>query len=69
MQHVVATETHKELRTYIPEMHDVLITIQRHNSLCINGDKMEFLNFCCDNNEQGSNFTITDNHGSIIKQK
>ena len=32
-------------------------------------DKMEYLNFCRSQDEHGSNFTITDKKGNILKQK
>ena len=47
----------------------MLIKIYNHNSLKLNGDKTEFLNFSRDNNDDESKFTITDDQGNIIDQK
>ena len=40
-----------------------------HNLLWLNGDKTEFLNFNKHNEDDESDFTITDDKGYILKQK
>ena len=68
-QHIVASKNHKDLGIYIQDMHDMIIKLYNHNSLKLNGEKTEFLNFTRDNNVPESKFTIIDNYGNIIEQK
>ena len=46
LTYVIATKTHKELQSYYQDVQEVLIAIYKHNSLCINGEKTEIMNFC-----------------------
>ena len=68
-QHIIASKSHKELGRYIQDMHDMIIKLYNHNSLKLNGEKTEFLNFSRDNSVPESKFTIIDNYGNIIEQQ
>ena len=63
-QHVIACENNESLKQYIQDFHILLITMYRNNSLRINEDKTEMLNF--DKAEESSNFSITDNYGNVV---
>ena len=49
-------------------MHYLLIKLYKHNSLCLNGDKTEYINFT-NETEKAAKFTIGDEQGNIIEQK
>ena len=66
-QHIIAAETNEDLKNYIQDLHELLISIYKHKSLYINGDKTEFLNFN-KQEDDGANFVITDEKKNIIKQ-
>ena len=69
-QHIVASENTKEMKNHIQDMRNMIIQIYRHNSLQLNGNKTEFVNFTKDNNsKENSNFSICDDKGNIIIQK
>ena len=67
-QHIIAAKNYEDLKNYIQDLHELLISVYKHKSLYINGDKTEFLNFSKQDDET-ANFIITDEKNNIIKQK
>ena len=51
------------------DLHVLLINLYKHNSLSINADKTEFMNFVCSHEEADSALTITDDKGNLIRWK
>ena len=69
-QHIIAAKTHKDIKNYIHDLHMVLITMYKNNSLSINGDKTEFMNLFTNKDEDAdAKFKIPDKKGNIIEQQ
>ena len=68
-QHVVSSKNIDQLQNYMQDLHILLINLYKHNSLSINADKTEFMNFVQTHEEAESVLTITDDQGNLIKMK
>ena len=68
-QHVISSETIEDLHRYIQDLHELLQSIYKYNSLYINGEKTEFLMFNRNKESEDDPITIHDNKGNIIEEK
>ena len=68
-QHVISSETQEDLSIYIQDLHDLLQSIYKFNSLYINGEKTEFLMFNRNKDNEDDEITISDNKGNIITER
>ena len=68
-QHVISSETTEDLHKCIQDLHELLQSIYKYNSLYINGEKTEFLIFNRNKESEDNPITIYDNKGNIINEK
>ena len=66
---LVSIKTIESLERYMPQLHILLINLYRHNSLSINADKTEYMNFTRKSKESVEKLTICDDKGNILKNK
>ena len=69
MQHIVAGNNFSDVRMYIQDMYDMIVKLYNHNSLQLNGEKTEFLNFSRGKDNPEANFHIFYHKGNILKQR